>query len=267
MTSTGKLMIGARRDDASQHARLTRAAERGLIDYVEANYPIGKHEQPQVANLPVFVHCPANPVASAHGVNHRLARQVRDAAERYDSPWIGEHLCWLGPEAEGRVGYIVNPIRDHDVATVAVENLRALQRYYGRPIALELGPHYDHLGDYESELHFVNDIACRSEALLLLDVAHWTASNRNLGRAEDYGLDALDPGRVVELHIAGVRAGKDGRSWHDAHDLLPEPALREILQHLIATLPSVKAVTFEHAPDAPEDDFLAFLESLRASLS
>lgn len=265
--TTSKLLIGARRDDPTQTARLVRAAESGLIDYVEANYPIGKHEQPQVGALPVFVHCPANPTASVHGVNRHLARQVRDAAERYDSPWIGEHLCWLGPEPEGRVGYIVNAIRDRDVAAVAVENVSELQRYYGRSIALELGPHYDHLGDYPSELHFVNDIACRAETLLLLDVAHWTASNRNLGRAEDYGLDVLDAERIVELHIAGLRPGRAGSSWHDAHDLLPEAALREMTKHLATTLPNLKAVTFEHAPGAPEAEFLSFLETLRATLS
>ena len=262
-----RVQLGVRWDDDSQNPRLRRARDAGLLDYVEANYPIAPQENPEIGGVPTFVHSPTNAVASPAGLNRALCEQIRGAAERFASPWVGEHLCATGPEQIGRLGYIVNPILHPALADVAATNARALAAYYGRPVALELGPHYQRVGDYASEMHFLGDVAERADCLVLLDIAHWSASNRNLRRAADYGLDAIDPARVVELHLAGLRAGRSGEYWHDAHERLPDEELLALVLFLARTLPNVRALTFEHAPDAPEADLVATLERLRKELS
>ncbi len=247
-----------------QDARLTRAFEAGLIDYVEANFPITPGYPPRVGgDAPVFVHCPVNGIASPLGVNQRLAGQVREAAVLYDSPWVGEHLCWTGPEAEGRLGYIATPLLCEPFRDIAVHNTRRLAEFYDRPVALELAPVYQLTGSYESEIHFLDSVAREADALIILDVAHWTASNRNLGREPDYGLDALDASRIVELHVAGIRAGSGGDVWHDSHDRVPEDAIMDLTEHLLDDLPALRAVTFEHAHDGPEQELVDTLERLR----
>ncbi len=265
---SGRVALGARWDEPTQNERLRRAFEDGLIDYVEANYPIPRGSEPDVGDdTPVLVHCPVNPLASAHGFNRKLAAQVRAAAERYDSPWIGEHLCWLGAGAEGRLGYILNPIFCDATRDVAVENIRALSAFYGRPVALELAPVYGMTGTFASEVHFLASVAEQADARIIFDVAHWTASNRNLGRPPEYGLDAIPKPRIIELHIAGIRPGRGARFWHDSHGDLPEAGMIELVRELARTLPSLRAVTFEHLEGADEGDFRRTLETLRAAMA
>ncbi len=260
--------IGARWDGGGQNARLRQAFDTGLIDFVEANYPVGSGPDCDPSmGIPVYVHSPANSVASPTGLNRHICEQVKAAATRFDSPWIGEHLCATGPEAQSRLGYIVNPILDPRLADVAVENARALQRYYGRPLALELGPQYQRVGEMPSEMHFLGDVARRADCHIVLDIAHYTASNRNLRRSEDYGLDALDPERSVEIHLAGLRTGKDRSYWHDAHERLPDDGMVAMAKDLAGRLPNLRAITFEHEGKAPEADFFAFLTRLREELS
>jgi uncharacterized protein (UPF0276 family) len=258
------LWLGARWDEPTQNRRLRAAFDAGLIDYVEANYPITPGHPPDVGgDVRVLVHCPVNPIASPQGVNMALAAQVKEAADLFDSPWIGEHLCWAGPGAEGRLGYIVTPLLTEEFVAVAAANTRSLMAMYGRPVALEWAPVYQHTGSFESEVHFHDAVARAADALVIFDVAHWLASNRNIGRADDYGLSTIDQKRIIELHVAGIRASSDGHAWHDSHDRIPEPAILEFTAELVRTLPNLRAVTFEHDEGAPETDLFSTLEALR----
>ncbi|MEX2205442.1 MAG: DUF692 family multinuclear iron-containing protein [Myxococcota bacterium] len=265
---SGRAVLGARWDEPTQNERLRRAFEDGLIDYIEANYPIARGFEPEVGDdTPVLVHCPVNPLASAHGFNRKLAAQVRAGAEFHDSPWIGEHLCWLSAASEGRLGYIVNPIFCEATRDVAVENVRALSVFYGRPVALELAPVYGMTGSFASEIHFLTSVAEQADALIIFDLAHWTASNRNLGRPPDFGLDVLPRERIVELHIAGIRPSRSTGFWHDSHGDLPEVAMIELVREFVCTLPSLRAVTFEHLDGADEGDLRQTLKALRAAMA
>lgn len=263
-----RVRLGVRWDSPSQNERVRRAEQAQLVDYVEANFPIAPGDLPQVGDdLPLLVHCPINPVASPHGVNLRLAEQVRAAADFWGSPWVGEHLCWAGPGSEGRLGYIVTPILCQEFVDVAARNARCLATFHGRPLALELGPVYQQTGNIESEMHFLAAVAEAADCKIIFDLAHWTASNRNLQRSARYGLDVLPRGRVVELHVAGVRPSANGRWWHDCHDIPPPRELLSMIPDLLGAFPSIRAVTFEHAEDAPEEDLMRSLECLRRALS
>lgn len=262
------VLVGARWDEPTQCVRMNRAFRAGLIDYVEANYPVNSGQVPSVyPEIPIYIHCPINPLASPQGVNPRIAQQIRQAADDFDSPWIGEHLCWAGPDIEGRLGYIVSPLFCPEFVEVAVRNVRSLSAFYRRPIALELAPVYQRTGSMESEMHFLGAVAEEADSYIILDIAHWFISNRNLRRPVDYGIDQLPVQRVVELHIAGIRPGQDGRWWHDSHDRVPEQEIFDAVGDFVQRLPSVRAVTLEHADSAPESDFLKSLDMLRSVLS
>jgi uncharacterized protein (UPF0276 family) len=175
-------------------------------------------------------------------------------------------LAFLSTSTVGALGYVINPLLTEEFKNIAVENTRALQRIYDRPVALELGPIYSRNGSYESELHFLQQVAAESDSSIILDVSHWQVSNHNLGRARYYGLEVLDPARVIELHIAGIRASSDGHFWHDAHGLKPSDDLLETLHIVLSRFPSVQAVTFEHAIEGEESDFYSSLERIKEML-
>lgn len=261
------IQIGARWDIKSQNARFEQARARGLLDYAEVNCPVPPDADVSRLGLPVFAHTSNNPVASVDGVPVGIAERVKAVADASDSPWIGEHLAWLSPEPSGALGYVFTPLLTEEFVEQAAYNVRCLRGYYGRPVALELAPVYceDPLGS--CELRFLDQVARRADAGIIVDLAHLMISNNNLRRPLDYGLELLDAERIIELHVAGVRQSKDSRFWHDAHGLPPNDDVLSLAQRLVRRLPSLKAVTLEHSFDAPEADFYRSLERLRGAVS
>lgn len=255
-------MLGARWDIPDQNGRFTEAKRRGLIDYAEVNYPTPWQADPLLLDLPVIAHTSSNPTCSALGINRAVADLVRNGAEKTASPWIGEHLTWLGCASSGSLGYQINPLFTEQFRDVAVHNVTKLRAYYARPIALELGPIYSGPTAYRSEMHFLADVAELTDSDIILDVTHWQIANRNLGRPAEFGFDALPQHRIIELHIAGMRQGNDGY-WHDSHQFMPPDEIFEMVESLVTDLPALRAVTFEHQGDAPEEEFLAGLQRLR----
>ena len=255
------VMLGARWEDPIQDERISEGHQAGLIDYAEVNYPIPYGSDPHALDIPILAHTSSNPTCSVHGINKAVARFVRDGANRANSPWIGEHLTWLGAAEIGSLGYQINPLFTPDFRHVAVSNLRRLRDYYDRAIALELGPIYTKATGYDSELHFLADVANEIDAMVILDVTHWQIANRNLDRPPAYGIDILPKERIVELHVAGMRKGSDG-FWHDSHRDRPNEDVLEWTQRLVAELTNLRAVTFEHDPDAPGEDFFDTLGQL-----
>lgn len=257
------LRLGARWDDPAQDERISRAKTAGDIDYIEVNWPIPYGATPDRLGLPIIAHTSSNATCSVHGVNPSVAAFVRDGAAAAESPWVGEHLTWLGSASTGSLGYQINPLFTEDFKDVAVANVRRLAAYYGRKVALELGPIYLPTTGLESELHFLGAVAREADAAIILDVTHWTIANRNLGRPLDYAFDALDAERIVELHVAGMRQGADGY-WHDYHQALPNDDVLAMTKRLVAELPALEAVTFEHHATAPEDEFFEGLGQIGA---
>ena len=244
------VMLGARWEDPSQDVRIVKARKAGLIDYVEVNYPVAFGWDPASLDMPILVHTSSNPICSIHGVSPRIAQMIKEGADTCASPWIGEHLTWLGSENSGSLGYQINPLFTGEFKDVAVSNVQSLTEFYGRPIALELGPLYLAATEYESG------------SQIILDITHWQIANRNLGRPAEYGLDVLPKELIVELHVAGMRLGKDDNHWHDAHFVLPNDEVMGFTADMVKTLPNLRAVTFEHQADGPENDFHQTLEKL-----
>ena len=253
--------LGARWDEPAHDDRVREARRRGLIDYTEVNYPVPYGTDVLALGMPILAHTSSNPTCSVHGVNPSVAKLVRDAAAAAESPWIGEHLTWLGSAESGSLGYQINPLFTREFKDVAVANIKRLRDFYGRAVAIELGPVYVEATDYDSEMHFMGEVARAADTTIILDVAHWQIANRNLRRATDYGLDAIDKERVIELHVAGMRQGSDG-FWHDSHHDLPNDDVLGWTERLVGELTGLRAVTFEHHADTPVDAFYSGLESI-----
>ena len=256
-----KVRIGARWDDPAQNKRILAAYESGLIDYMEVNYPIPFGSAPGDLGIPVLAHTSSNPTCSAAGISLDMARQIKVGADAAESPWIGEHLSWLGTAASGSLGYQINPLFTEDFKQITVLNIQRPRAFYARPVALELGPIYMGATGYPSEMHFLGAVARDADTRVILDITHWQIGNRNLRRNNDHGLNAIEPERIVELHVAGMRQGSDG-FWHDAHELPPNDDVLAMTARLVHTLPALEAVTFEHNPAAAEEDFFRCLEDI-----
>lgn len=259
------IRIGARWDDPVQNPRIMSASAQGLIDYIEVNYPVPFGADPGALGIPILAHTSSNPTCSAEGISLNIARQIKQGADAADSPWIGEHLSWLGTAPTGSLGYQINPLFTGLFKDIAALNVRRLRDFYSRPVALELGPIYLQATGYESEMHFLDAVAREAGTKVILDVTHWQIGNRNLGRPEEYGLSAIDPDQIVELHVAGMREDSKG-FWHDAHELPPGQDILALTATLARDLPALEAVTLEHHPAAAEEEFFRCLDDVHRAV-
>ncbi len=255
--------IGARWDDASQNDRFCKARALGLLEYVEVNYPISPVEDPTVIGLPIVAHTSNNALCSAFGLDPEVVVRVRDSAQAVNSPWVGEHLALLGPSRTGALGYVINPLFTQEFADIAIQNVRRLAAEYRKPLALELGPLYtEPVGDFRSELEFLGHVANAADASIILDLTHWTVSNKNLRRSLLFGLEHLPLERVIEIHIAGMRKNLTQDVWYDAHGQPLSAEILGLLGQIRSRLPNLQAVTLEQSLDRSEDEFLSALKEI-----
>lgn len=256
--------IGIRWDDESQNLRLKKAKEMKLINYVEVNYPIAKNECPKIEDLPLYAHSAYNGLCSAFGINESLVNLIKSEADKYDSPWIGEHLSWIAPEQEGALGYVFNTIYNDDFFNITINNIEKIKRIYNRPIALELGPQYTLENSDYNEVEFHLKISEQTGCPVILDLTHLLISNNNLKRKLDYGIKEYKKANTIEVHVAGIRKSVNGY-WHDCHDQLPDENTLELLTEFCIENKTLKAITFEHTPFATEQSFFEGLSKIHKS--
>lgn len=258
-----KLKMGVRWDDKLQNERILKAKKMGLVDYIEVNYPISAYESPEELEVSMYAHSANNALCSAFGLNYEVVEQVKNASEKFNSPWIGEHLAWLGASATGALGYVFNSIYNEDFFKITVQNINELKNIYQRPIALELGPQYSIRGTFVDEISFLTEVANETGCGVILDISHLIISNNNLKRNLNYGLEKLLDSNIVEVHISGIRKSESSHFWHDSHDILPDKLSLEILNQICIKSSSLKAITFEHSSGASEEDFLNGLSEIK----
>jgi uncharacterized protein (UPF0276 family) len=257
------IKIGVRWDDEKQNRRFIEAKKLGLIDFIEVNYPLATNERPMDVGLPIYAHSANNALCSAYGLNESLVEIIKNEAIKYNSPWIGEHLAWLGINEKGALGYVFNPIYNEEFFNITIANIEKLKKQYNRPIALELGPQYVLKGDFKDEIDFLISAAQSTNSGIILDLSHLMISNNNLGRKLDYGIERFQKANTVEVHVSGIRKSENSKFWHDCHDNLPDDKCLEILSSFCNENKTLKAVTFEHTPEASREDFMKGLQNIR----
>jgi len=144
----------------------------------------------------------------------RLARLV----ERVQPRWVSDHACFA------RVGSGLHaadllpiPFTDASLALM-VAHVQQVQERLGRPMLVEnISAYVAWAGDTLAEPEFFNELTRRSGCGLLLDVNNLFVNARNAGHAPDAAareamrwVDAIRPGSVGEIHLAGHCERADG---------------------------------------------------------
>jgi len=144
----------------------------------------------------------------------RLARLV----ERVQPRWVSDHACFA------RVGSGLHaadllpiPFTDASLALMT-GHVQQVQQRLGRPMLVEnISAYVGWQGDTLAEPEFFNELTRRSGCGLLLDVNNLFVNARNDGLAPEAAaleamrwVDAIRPGSVGEIHLAGHCEGADG---------------------------------------------------------
>lgn len=211
------------------------------IDYVEiiAENFLGDAELPAswlqriAARYPVVVHSLGLDLLGSDPLDEGLLDGLARLADRLDAPFVSDHLAWCRVGARHHHDLLPTPFRE-DLLAYAAERAHFVQRRLDRPFALEnLSSYVQFESSTMSEWEFTTGVVRESGCHHLLDLNNVFVSAMNHGfAAEDY-LRAIDPSRVLQIHLAGHEVLPNGGRI-DTHDHRVDPRVWELYAAWIA---------------------------------
>lgn len=167
----------------------------------------------------------ADPIDEAH--LSRLAERVA----RFEPVLVSEHLSWSS--VAGRHANELLPLPyTHEAVELLASRIAQVQDRLKRRIAVENVTAYLRFGDADmTEGAFVAEVVRRSGCALLLDVNNVYVNAANHGFDARAFLDAIDPGTVAEIHLAGHE--RVGNRLVDTHAARISPAVWDLFDETV----------------------------------
>ncbi len=228
----------------------------GEVDWMEAiseNF-FGPGGRPRAVldrvrrDVPVVFHGVSLAIGSADPPAPAYLDRLQELCERYDPPWISDHLCW------GRVG----PHHTHDLLPLPYteESLELVTRHVhivqdrlGRPFALENASSYvAFAASTIPEWEFLAELTRRTGCWILLDLNNVLVSGRNHGFDPHEYVAGIPADRVIQLHLAN----HEDRGTHafDSHRGAVPEAVWQLYAHALPRLGRVSTLV-EWDEDVP----------------
>ena len=200
---------------------------------------------------------------STHGVGLSLGstdpldadhlRKLKRLVDAIDPVLVSEHLCWVGVNGRFLNDLLPLPYTQESLEHV-VRRVGELQDFLKRPILIEnVSSYLEFVDSTIPEWEFVREVASRSGCQILLDVnnIHVNATNHDFD-ALTY-LDAIAPGSVGEIHLAGFQ--DTGEVLIDTHGAAVSNEVWRLYEHAIARFGAVPTL-IEWDTDIPALDVL-----------
>lgn len=208
-------------------------------------------------------------LGSAAGLDEAHLQRLARLVQRVQPGWVSDHACFA------RVGSGLHaadllpiPFNDESLALM-VGHVQQVQERLGRPMLVEnISAYVGWAGDTLAEPEFFNELARRSGCGLLLDVNNLFVNARNDGLPPDAAareamrwVDAIRPGSVGEIHLAGHCERADGLVIDDHGSRVRDEVWR-VYEHAIRRLGPIPTL-IEWDTDVPDLGVL-LAESQRA---
>jgi len=167
-------------------------------------------------HAPVVLHGVSLSIGSTDPLDEHYLDELAALAARVEARWISDHLCWTGVGGRNLHDLLPLPYTEEAVRHVALR-VEQVQERLGRRIALEnVSSYVSFEADAMSEWEFLGAIAERADCGILLDVNNIFVSAHNHGFDAARYIDAVDPERVFQIHLAGHSVS--GPLLIDTHD-------------------------------------------------
>lgn len=142
-------------------------------------------------------------LGSADGLDERHLEKLTGLVRRFEPRFVSEHLSWSAFGGRHANDLLPLPFTGEAIA-VAVAAIERVQERLGRRILVENVSSYARFPESAMpEWEFVSEVARRSGCSLLLDVNNVWVNSVNHGFDPRRYIEAIDPARVEEMHLAG----------------------------------------------------------------
>ena len=152
---------------------------------------------------PLSFHGVGLSLGSAGGVDERHLAKLAALVRRFEPRFVSEHLSWSAFGGRHANDLLPLPFTEEAIA-VAAAAIEKVQERLARPILVENVSSYARFPESAlAEWEFVSEVARRSGCALLLDVNNVWVNSVNHGFDPRRYIEAIDAGRVAEIHLAG----------------------------------------------------------------
>lgn len=161
---------------------------------------------------PISLHAVGLSLGSAHLVSEDHLRQIKELIEICQPFAVSDHASWSASGNAHLNDLLPLPYTDETLAALC-RNIERTQEVLGRTILVENPSTYIAFKDNTmSEAEFMNAAARRTGCGLLLDINNIYVQSRNHGLDPFAYIDAIDAGKVGEMHLAGHTERPAGES-------------------------------------------------------
>ena len=168
------------------------------------------------ADYDMVMHGVSLSIGSTDPLNKNYLKDLKLLVERVQPHWLSDHLCWTSVDGNNSHDLLPLPYNEATIDHV-VDRIRQVQDYLGRQILLENLSSYVTYNESEmTEWEFFNEIARRSDCLVLLDLNNIFVSAHNHHFDPIDYIRGMDSERVMQFHLAGH--SYSGDMIIDTHD-------------------------------------------------
>jgi uncharacterized protein len=158
----------------------------------------------QVAErYPVVLHGVSLSIGGSDPLDRGYLAKLKSLADSTRARWVSDHLCWTGVAGRNTHDLLPMPLTEAALAHVT-DRVKAVSDALGRPLFLENASTYaEFAASSMPEWEFFGRLMEAADCGMLLDVNNVYVSSFNHGFDPKRYIDAIDPSRVVQYHLAG----------------------------------------------------------------
>lgn len=171
---------------------------------------------------PMVMHGVSMSIGSTDPLDMNYLQKLKSLINEVQPEWVSDHLCWTGLEGINSHDLLPMPYTEEAIDHVA-GRIREVQDYLGRQLLIEnVSSYISYAESCMNEWEFYSEVVERADCLMLLDVNNIYVSSRNHNFDARAYIDAINPARVRQFHLAGH--SDFGTHVIDTHDHdVPDP--------------------------------------------
>lgn len=197
----------------------------------------------------IVLHGVSMNIGSTDPLDREHLQKLKSLAARTRALWVSDHLCWTGVAGRNTHDLLPMPLSE-DALRHVVARVKAVSDILERPLILENASTYaEFASSTMPEWEFFGRLMEEADCGMLLDVNNVYVSAFNHGFDPKAYLDAIDPSRVAQYHLAGhTNKGTHIVDTHNDHVIDP---VWDLYRHSVARTGNVSTL-LEWDADIPE---------------